>query len=445
MKKEGFSLKPGVRRTALYLAGAAVAFGIIAYMSYHLIDRFSDGLELIDAVPTTVTKTVHTYAYIMRDGTELATDMTTGSISPAVRNGDHVSAYSKLADIYSGASPDAENRIRELDLQAALLEKNMSEEHSVTYTEGMDSDIYDTVFDIRSYCERGDFTDAVSARMKLLTAIKKRAVLTGEITDYSMHISRIEAEINSERSKLGALISSIYSPSAGYYFSEADGYEEIFNSDKIDTMTFEEFEKMTEQKSEAGDFLYAGTIVHGYKWYIACITDKASAAKIKDMRNAEVVFSYGGEVLTMQVYRVIPENGGDRAVMVLSCGRIPQGFDFTRVQPVEITTEEYTGYRIPRSAIRIVGGFEGVYVKDEVTIGFRRINVIYEDGGSVICTEKPDYLKYETAPDGSFLKDEFGNRIEKIDLNDEAYPWIKRNDIIVVSGTDLFMGKVVKD
>ena len=112
---------------------------------------------------------------------------------------------------------------------------------------------------------------------------------------------------------------------------------------------------------------------------------------------------------------------------------------------MDIVTATYTGYELPSSAVRVVGGFEGVYVKNEVTIEFRRIHVLYESDGKVICSGKPDSMKYETNPDGTYKTDENGQRIEIIDVNDEIYPWIRQNDIVVVSGTELYTGKTINE
>ena len=109
---------------------------------------------------------------------------------------------------------------------------------------------------------------------------------------------------------------------------------------------------------------------------------------------------------------------------------MPENFDYTRMQPVEISAVEYTGFEVPIEAVRVVNGFEGVYILDEVTVEFRRINIIYEGDGYVICTGDPD--------DKIPVTDE-----TEVDVNDELYPWIEQNDIIVVSGTELYSGKVV--
>ncbi|MGN1346226.1 MAG: HlyD family efflux transporter periplasmic adaptor subunit [Eubacteriales bacterium] len=446
MKKQATFDKSYLMRIGLYVLAAALAFGIIVYLAYHMIGRFSPGLELVDAVPTSVSRTVTAYAYLMRDEKAIfASGVSAGSVAPAVRDGAHVSIYSKIADVYANSSPDTEARLNELDEQIALLEKNRSDNRSVQSTAGLDADIYSELFTIRSYCEEGSYVDALSLRTKLLVSIKKRAILTGEITDYSSHIAMLEGEKASLRATLGACLETVYSPSAGYYFSGWDGYESIFSSAAIDSMTFDDFLQKTEAEPETESGLCVGTLVSDYKWYIACLMDKTDAAGLVDRYTCSVMFRYSGETLDMELYRIIPETPGERAVVVLRCGKMPVNFDYTRMQPVDIVTAEYTGYEIPSSAVRVVDGFEGVYVKNQVTIEFRRIYILYDNDGTVICSGKPDSMKYEQNADGTYKLDDNGNRIEINDLNDEIYPWIAQNDIVVVSGTELYTGKTVDD
>lgn len=446
MKKKSVFDTTYLTRTGVYVLTAVLAFGVIVYAGYHLLGRFSPGLELIDAVPTSVSKTVSADGYIMRDETAVyAAEISGGSVAPAVRDGSHVSLYGKIADVYANASPDTETRLTELDEQIALLEKNQSENRSVQSASGLDADIYNDLFTIRSHCEDGNYADALALRTELLVGIKKRAILTGEITDYASQIAMLEGEKASLRTGLGANLGAVYSPSAGYFFSDYDGYGKIFSSDRIDSMTFEEFLRMAETEPETGTGLCVGTIVNDYKWYLACMMDKTDAAGLADRRSCDVMFRYSGKTLEMKIYRVIPETPGERAVVLLECGKMPVNFDYTRMQPVDIVTATYVGYEIPASAVRVVGGFQGVYVKNEVTIEFRRIHILYENDGKILCSGKPDSMKYETNPDGTYKTDENGRRIEIHDANDESYPWIAQNDIVVVSGTELYAGKTIDD
>lgn len=418
-KREEFFEKRYLNRVAAYALTAVVAIGIMIFLGYHVVDRVTPGLDLVDAVPTAVTEVLEVDGYIIRDEKPLyANNSKEGSIVPAIQNGGRVSVGSKLADVYSDYSTDAEMRLAELDEQIALLTKSKSENRSVQSTAGIEADIYETVASIRSHSENGDYADALSLRAILLVDIKKKAIVTGEITDYDALISNLEAEKTRLRSTLGACLETVYSGISGYYFSECDGYGEIFTADSIDTMTYEQFVNMTQSEPYFGSRLSIGVMVGDYTWYISCMMSRQDSDRFEVSKKYAMEFSYSSETLDMEVERVINDASGKNSIVVFSCEKMPVNFDYTRMQPVRIAVKEYAGFKLPVEAVRVVGGYEGVYIKDEVTIEFRRINVIYENDGYVICNGEP--------------QDE-----------DDMYSWIRQNDIVVVSGTDLYSGKVV--
>ena len=320
-------------RIALMLLTGAAALGLIFYVGYHVVDRFSPGLELLDALPTTVTRTIAADAYILRDEEPLyASGVSAGSAAPAIADGGRVPMHARIADVYAGTSPDVEKRLAEIDEQITLLEKNRADNRSVQSTSGLDTEIYDSVFAIRSHSAGGDYADALSLRTSLLVDIKKRGILTGEITDYSAQIRLLEQEKSELRASLGASLQSVYASSTGYYFSEYDGYGEIFSADLVDTMTFDQFMTMTAAEPVFASGVSVGTMVHDFNWYIACPMEKTEAAALLELYDCTVTFDYSGISLDMELYRVISETPGDRAVVVFRCGKMPQGFDYTRMQ-----------------------------------------------------------------------------------------------------------------
>lgn len=418
-QREEIFEKRYLNRVAAYVLTAAVAIGIIIFLGYHVVDRATPGLDLVDAVPSTSTEVIEVDGYIIRDEEPLyANNSKEGSVVPAISNGGRVAVGSKLVDVYSQYSTDAEMRLAEIDEQIALLSKSKSENRSVQSTAGIEADIYETVSSIRRYAENGDYADALSMRAILLVDIKKKGIVTGEITDYDALIATLEAEKTRLKSTLGACLETVYSGKSGYYFSECDGYGDIFSADIIDDMTYEQFVNMTLSEPYYSSKLSIGVMVNGYTWYISCIMDRHTAERFEPGKKYPMEFSYSSETLEMKVERIVNETAGKNSVVVFSCEKMPVNFDYTRMQPVRIAIKEHTGFKLPVEAVRVVGGYEGVYIKDEVTIEFRRINVIYENDGYVICNgDKQD--------------------------EDDTYAWISQNDIVVVSGTDLYSGKVV--
>ena len=406
------------------MLSGVLALGIIIYLAYHVYDQLSPGLELIDAVPTTVTETISADAYIFRDEEPLYASINSGSVAPMIHDGGRIALGAKIADIYSVSSPDIETRLSEIDEQITLLVSNSdaSSTRSVQSTAGIENEIYENIFTIRNYCAGGNYSDALSMRTTLLVNINKKSIRSGQI-DYTTQISRLESEKASLKSQLGACLQTVYASTTGYYFSEYDGYGRIFSSDLIDSMTYDDFIAMTESDPETSGGVCIGSVVHDFYWYIACKMEKSEAASLMELYSCSVLFTYSDTQIEAQLYRIIPQTPGDMAVAVFRCENMPAGFDYTRMQPVKISAVEYTGYEIPSDAIRVVGGYEGVYILDEVTIEFRRVNIVYSKDGTVICTGK------DISADST--------------VDDEIYPWIEQNDIIVVSGKELYSGKVI--
>ena len=104
------------------------------------------------------------------------------------------------------------------------------------------------------------------------------------------------------------------------------------------------------------------------------------------------------------------------------------------MQPVQIHTAEYRGFEIPQSALRILDGWEGVYILDEVTVDFRRVHIAYEGDGYYIVT----------GDDGSALSVETGDDTATDTADECPYGWIQMNDVVIAEGRGLYVGKVVQ-
>jgi len=418
---------------------ALFALGVIFYISYHIAERFKKDLILINATYKTVVENIFADAYIFRDETVIYSSVNGGSVNPAVHSGEKVSSYSKVADIYNYTSPDIENRIAEIDKQIMLLEQSRSEDLSVVSTAGLDSEIYQNAEKIRLNSENGNFGDAIAYRTELLVSIKKRDILTGNVKNFSEQINILLQEKKELTAKLGVCLESVYAPVPGYYYSAVDGYEQLFSAKALESITYDDFMALVENQPESlsggndsynNGYMSAGKIATDFRWYIACPMTKAEAALFKTRVNYSITFPYNNKSLNMRLYSVISEASGVNAVAVFECESLPYDFDYVRMQPVQICSTDYTGFEIPISAIRIVDGYEGVYVLDEVTVEFRRINIIYEYDGYFLCTGGVNSVpaSAEDSEDGA---------------DSVVYPWIRQNDIIVSEGKDLYIGKVI--
>jgi len=411
-----------LKRTLITFLTVLLTVGIIIYIAYHIAGSFGATLQLSDAVYESVTRVLDTDGYVMRHEKVLyASHAQSGSVTPSVQDGTRLGIYDKAADIYDNTLPDVQARIREIDEQIALLEDSRTEKVSVVNTSGLEAAIFNNVQDIRLMVENRSYGDATTMRSTLLVNILKRDILKGTMTDYNDQLAALQAEKRNLTLQLGACLETVYAPVSGYYYADTDGYESIFSADGIDSMSYESFMAMigTDPAEANRSTVTVGKMVTDYRWYLACPVSKKEAAELEDGRTYAITFPYNGnKVIHMKLYSVIPALPGEDAVLVFVSGTIPENFDYTRMQPVQIGTVEYTGFRVPVSAVRVIDDCEGVYVLDQVTVRFRRVNIVYEGDGYYICTGgEPD--------------------------ENAVYPWIQMNDVIITEGVNLYEGKVI--
>ncbi len=416
--------KQYLKRTLFTLVTALAALGLMFYVSYHLTTSFETPLGLQNAVYVDESHVLPLDGYILRSETVLYASTTAqGSVTPVVADGVRLARYDKAADIYEGTSPDVLSRMKEIDSQLTLLEKSRTDNISRHNTSGLDSQIYQNVQQIRTLVAQDAIGEAVTLKTAFLMNLKKRELAGDSGTDIEAQIQSLKTEKNALRTSLGTCLETCYTPHSGYYFSPAsvDGYEDIFVAEELSGMTYSEFMTLTTTEptvsTRAGQCI--GKLVTSFRWYLACPLSKTDLTELYDGNNYQITFPYNGnKTLTLRLEMVIQEPSGMGAVAVFVCESLPEDFDYTRMQPVQVEVAQYRGFSIPTSAIRKVDEYEGVYVLDKATVKFKRILTVYEGNGYHICVEG------EETPDC-------------------PYDWVRLNDVIITEGTGLEIGKVI--
>ena len=438
MKKTSFFDKKYLKRTAFWAAVSIISIGLVAYLSYHIASGFEKDLSTMFARRTTLRSTVTCDGYVFRQETPITVSSSgSGTLYSALEDGEKVRSSDKVAEIYSGYSPDIGNQLAAIDRQISMLENCKTLSVAIGDTRTVDEGIFETVVEMKRAAASGNLARESSYHSDLFLKMKKRAVLTGEINDFSARIAELEAQKENLRSGLGTLSETVVSPASGYYYSECDGYETVFSSSKIDSLSLSVLNELISSEPEPVEGT-AGKIVTSHKWYLACPMTKEDAAKIGGVGGLfRVTMQNNAEcVLDMKVYSV--GTTADDALVIFECEDVREGFDFTRSQSVTVVTSETTGFKVPISAVRIVDGIEGVYIIDEIKVGFRRIDVIDESGGFYLCRE----VTAEDLAEETDKADETGDTTETDAAEPEKkdVPWLKQNDLMITGGTGLSEG-----
>jgi len=389
--------KKYLKSVGIYVLTALLSIAFIWYMIYQATGGFDTGVETLPAYPSSERSFLTLEAYIMREERILYSD-TEGVVNSLYNDGEKVKINSRVAQVYEGISSGAASQIMAIDDRISILEaSDISQSVLQSDTATLDSNIAALLDTMRYKLEVGDLDYALQQSDELLTMLNKRAVIvSSDKLSYGDMIQSLEDEknklTNEHYASVGAL--DVVTPISGYYYSNVDGYEEIFSSSRITAMTLDEFERMKESEPDAELLLNTrgtavGKIVTDFRWYIACEIDRDNLKSFGEGYTYNVIFPYSGDIeLEMKLERVLSQSEDDRVVLFFSSGSVISGFNFLRRQTVEIVDAEYEGYRIPVSAVRVVNGHQGVYTLNGNVVSFKEITPLAEFNGYFIVEEQ---------------------------------------------------------
>lgn len=431
-----------LKRVAIYFVSAIAAVALILYIWYHLADGFTTDITTMYAEPSSERTVITSDGYIFRNEEYVFSSYSaSNAVNYLVSDGEKVGIDRPIAESYSDASgygiraelDSIEEKLKILD------ESSLGQNASVSDTEATDKKISTYYRAILENLAEGKYSHAMRSSSGLLIQLNRRQLITGEVSSFSSLEASLEAKKSSLVSKLSGRSETVLAEKSGYFYIGTDGYENIFSSDKINTLTLSSFKSLTESEPETFDGKTPiGRIVLDYKWYIAVPMTKSAASGIKTGRDYEAVFPYNYDMkLTLKAEKVLTDVTGDDAAVIFSSGEMPEDFGYRRMQSVEIITSEVTGYRIPSTAVRVKDGVYGVYTLYGGKVIFKRAEILGETDGYYIVsitepvreTESVESDSEETIPDDTAEKT-------------PTYPYLSLHDKIIISGKELSDGMV---
>ena len=417
MKKLRSSVK---QRIALGLVCAL----IVSYTVYHIVTLFDDEYSTYAAGVTTE-KTVMSYnGYIFRDE-QVLTSSNTGIADYLVEDGTKVAEGQSVAVVYSKGK-EKKAYLSRLEEYISILEQSTGKNiENLDYVDQKQNneDSYDAIIKMLADGETGQLEYSINKFLVGLNSADEiraedEAEGTGEITDRVATLQSLYEERNKIFSQSGNGI-ECSTARPGYFFSQVDGCEEMFTLDAVDGLTVASFNKMVEYAStNSAEADAYGKIGYTSDWKIVMSVNKS------DLKHFEVETTYSGlfsennsVVLPLYLERIV-KDGSSEALLIFSCDRLPKNFSFDRCQSVSITVDEVSGIYVPKDIVVKNEGSIGVYILRGSVVHFRHIDIVYE--GS-------DYYLVNAHSE---------------DDGDNKY--IRENDMIILTGSNLFDGRILK-
>lgn len=363
--------------------------------------------------------------YVFRDESVITADGEL--VEHLVSNGEKVGAGQTYANIYSTSSDSSDGLGAVQDLLTSLsdriyiLENSVNSQMSVSELSKINEELSRAYYAYVDAVSNGDIGSAADIGDRLLSYLVAYSTVTGGSAPSDV-ANGLRAEKDELLSSYGQPTASLSSDSSFNLFRSTDGYESIFSSSVIDTLTPSALTELLNSEPQSYGGKTVGRAVNTSKWYFVIPANEAEYLKYTVGSFYDVTFLDGSDSeISMRLEEIrVDEADTDCAFLLFSSFDLSVSGEMAREQSVRVRLGSCTGYSIPTESLKTVNGENGVYILIGNTVEFRRVTVIIEGNGYyVVNTYEADWNE----------------------VVEHSTPYLNVNDLIITSGNDLYSGK----
>ncbi|MBR6654942.1 MAG: hypothetical protein IKL27_09475 [Oscillospiraceae bacterium] len=386
------------------IVGAAFFVAVVVYFAIYVFSSLDTPYQTISAVEYTVRDSVGLEGIVVRDEEPLLTYY--NSLHIAVENGKRVPAGGTVGIVYSSDSElQRAERIREINMEIQSLEE--LQESGISESQKLENGIKSEIQSLRSAVQNRQLDNIGALSSNVRTLVLSAA---GDETSIDVEL----AVLYEERKNLQSVKSNPYDVikaiQSGLFSTVADGFEDI-SPDDLEEMDPEALTNLMEGNRSRPE-LALGKLVYGSKWYFASVMEENEANDFNIGERVTMIFGkYYSEYLDMRVESIGIEDDNGNCVVIFSCSEAMVDVLDMRMQSAELIVHEDTGVRVPKKAIRVdEEGRVYVYTQTGMQAEKKIVEIMHDLGEHyVVASEK-----------------------------------LRPGDIVIVSGRDIYDGKVVR-
>lgn len=422
------------------LAVVAISAVLFVDVGYHISQSLADSLLTLPAKTGELRAGVSAEAYIVRSEEKIYSNMT-GNVKYSISDGERVGKNENIAEVYyqSGGSASMIKTLENLyEIRSALVYASRRWDESSTAD--IDISLDSTVSLIAHMNSQGRVKDAEALKTTLHALLSSKESAVG-VLDVRATLKKVNESIANIEEKIGKPAEHVNADNAGWFYYECDGYEGAVSYEGAFSLTVSEAERLfydnfledyiqslpedEEDDSPALDddslgIYYKsdliGKLVDSERWYVVTVVSREEARHFRT--GNRYLCEFGDFEFEMMLEKAVFERGKDKVLLILSSDIMTPGFDYTRIQPVNIIYETYEGIKIPTSAVRNIDGVCGVYIRRGFLVQYREIEPLYaEDGVMIVKSDAKSSGEYYT---------------------------LSENDNVIVRGSDLYVGRIIQ-
>ena len=379
----------GSNRVLVTVASVFTVF-LLIYIGYHTFFSGSDHYKTQSAQLYTYSYEVDTHGLAARVEQAVGQSLS-GYISYPYEDGEWVTGDSVVAQSYSQADQAASlSQLRVLDERIAKLQELQGvTSGQASNLEALNQQINDAIYNIVGAGITGNAQDLSDNQSQLLVQLTTKQLATGVSVDLSSSLAQLQSQRDS-LSQNATPTASASTSVAGYFSSKIDGLESTVTPDFLLTLDVDQLKAYKDQVQEPQTNT-TGKIITDKKWSFAAIIPYNMVYDLKVGSQVQLDFQiHGVESIPATVVQITQANNLSEAAVVFSTDHVLEELTNLRYTSVTVKLGTITGLRVDESALQVVDGQKGVYVKMGYTVQFKPVEILYEGNGFILCDPNSD-------------------------------------------------------
>lgn len=344
-----------------------------------------------------------------------------GILSYKVPDGGRLGGGSVIAEVYPNDEQISRNReIAQLEKELGILSKIQNPGTRESAQPANISDSIGVLYRSLIYNrDMNNYDKIESQKDDLLVLLSTYQIITDSNVDFTQRMLDINSRLNQLRLESVAASETLVSDRSAYFVSHADGYEQTFTIDSIDSITPEMIKEV--QDNRIDDSRVVGKLIDGYEWLLAGVIDNTrkeyeigSTVTLSFMTTAD---TFSGKIVDVR-------GSSEQTVIIFSCDQFNYDLVQHRCLEAKLIKGPYSGLKVPRESIRfktitenikdketgidseVTKNYRGVYVREGEQVEFRKIDVVYEGSDYVLSAPHDDDKSYLSLYDDILIEGE---------------------------------------
>lgn len=392
----------------------AIIVAIVVYLIFSAWNGLRDPYSFVIVYTDTMEESIDAEGWVVRSE-ELVNGGGDGLVQLKRNEGEEVSEGAAIAMVYE----DEEY----VDNQEELLrtKSDLTALQYATYSgspsgAALEDQMMSALSELRAASSSGDYANLSEETETYRKLVLRREFLVS--SEAAAEMSAAASELYDKYESLQSYQSGateITAAQSGMFSSHLDGYETLLSPDSLIGLLPEElaaFSELTPLSAEGS----LGKLVTNPVWYYAATLPSQYSHELSPGQVVDVYFDALSKTLEMEVDSV-GEIQDDQVVAVFRSARDEHAAGELRQESCRIILESEEGILVPKEALRVCEGENGVFVSSGYNAVFRPVKIL---------AENDDYYLVKPNP-----KNENDDRI------------LRSGDEVVLASAELYDGKVV--